>query len=289
MPRPTTFPKIDANGTNTTTPLTQIQDDGLPERTLFANGIWNWAFHWIYQWIVYLDDIATTQFGVQHDVATGVHTVVTATSITVSGAGAIQQSGSGHIQATGSGDIRQTGTGNITSDNAILAEEDAWSGNLVLGGYVHVSGVRDTVSNTTSETTFTTGTVTLPAGYTVDGRTTARVRGSVHVTSLSGTPAFTVKLKFGSAVATFTFSSVTVGDEVTFDVQYTVLANGELQATLLANHVDGGSDNFIFTNNKWASYNSAIANDVEVTAQWGAASASNIAELRGFEVEVHKR
>ena len=61
MPRPTTFPKIDANGTNTTTPLTQIQDDGLPERTLFANGIWNWVFHWIYQWIVWLDGSTTVE------------------------------------------------------------------------------------------------------------------------------------------------------------------------------------------------------------------------------------
>tara|TARA_X000001388_G_scaffold65437_2_gene51920 strand:- start:5364 stop:6035 length:672 start_codon:yes stop_codon:yes gene_type:complete len=61
MPRPTTYPKIDANGTNVSTPLTQIQDDGLPEKSLFANGIWNWAFHWIYQWIVWLNGSTTVK------------------------------------------------------------------------------------------------------------------------------------------------------------------------------------------------------------------------------------
>ena len=58
MPRPGTFPKIDANGTNVVTPSTQIQDDGLPEKALFANGIWNWVFHWLHAWVVWLDSTA---------------------------------------------------------------------------------------------------------------------------------------------------------------------------------------------------------------------------------------
>jgi hypothetical protein len=206
------------------------------------------------------------------------------------GTGNIEVSGAGHIQATGTGDIKQAGTGNIISDNAARTEDSVWSGDLVLGGYVHVSGTQDDVNNTVAETTFPTGTVTIPAGYTTDGRSVIRTRGCVKVTSTTGSPTVYVTVYVGGTTITqVSLSSAQVGDHVTFDVEAAVLSSGDLAYTFLWEEEDGGVSTVRFFNGTSAGFNSAASQDVKVTAQWGTASASNNARLVSYTVEVHKR
>lgn len=81
MARPSNFPEIDSNDSQSTAPLSGNASDGFNENQQIANAVLNWLFQTIWLWLVYLDDIATTQFGVEHDVSTGVHTDVTADSV----------------------------------------------------------------------------------------------------------------------------------------------------------------------------------------------------------------
>jgi len=182
MPRPSTFPTLDTNGTRTTAPLSANQTDGFTENQQVANSIWNWLFHWIHAWIVYLDDIATTQFGVEHDVTSGVHTDVNADSLKA---------------------------------HAIYVEDD------VFGSTARVGAIIESAARSTISTTGNAIADTVPAN-TMTNKGVVRMQGSVeHSAESTGPSVIGVEISVAGAVIQSTgITTPSVNDWIAWEAEF---------------------------------------------------------------------
>jgi len=166
--------------------------------------------------------------------------------------------------------------------------------NLV--GCIFTQTTTGTVSNTTSETDFTStgvGTKTLPANFFVAGKT-IRIKGrGFH--STSGTPTLRVKAKLGSTIVLDTgvqTSTAASNDGFMFEADITnrttgatgtVFAQGFYAEKLTS---PGSINNFAWTNTATTTINTTASQALSVTIQWGTASASNTISLTNFTIEV---
>ena len=162
----------------------------------------------------------------------------------------------------------------------------AYNPSTVGAAHVKVSGTQ--VDTTASETTI--GSHTLPAN-TIKAGTKVRVRGSLRVTSHTGTPTIVIRLKLGSTTYTTSSAiSVVTNDRAIFDVVITGRAAPAASASVAiecVTHVTQSgtastSPNVVAPANY--ATNGALA--VVATVQWSASSASNILICDSFSVDV---
>jgi hypothetical protein len=158
-----------------------------------------------------------------------------------------------------------------------------------LGGIVYVGNESAAVANTTTETTFSTGSYTIPADA-MQTKTCIRVTaGGRH--SSTGTPSVNFRLKLG------TNSVISVGPTNTlnnatnrawrFEALMFITSTGASGVVKGNGHqtLNTGTDAFAMRGNGVA-VDTTIARDVALTVQWGAASASNTITLESFVVEI---
>lgn len=153
-------------------------------------------------------------------------------------------------------------------------------------GMVYTSLAPSTaVTNTTTETTFSTGTVTIPANIFKAGDK-LRLRGAVVVTSGNSTDTLNIKVKIGSTIiaASGAIDVTDAGDVGRFDLEVSV---GTIGAS--GKYTVGGSIGLKTTTVNIAvdetAINTTTTNAITVTATWSAASESDSCKLVNFSVE----
>lgn len=228
------------------------------------------------------DSGGTTQI----TLAPGDWAILVSGSVSGSLAWYVQASSAGLTSLTLSGAlaaVAATFTGIVTTTDGV-ASGDARR----VGGRAHEKSTSTPVTNTTTETTI--GSHTLPAN-TIKEQTKVMVRGALRVTGNAGGHTVTLRLKLGSttymSVATLAmvandiavFEAMITGraapgaaSEVAVNANMTVTASG----TPTTSAVVPAPANY--------ATNGALA--VSVTAQWSAASASDILIGEQFSVEV---
>jgi hypothetical protein len=157
-----------------------------------------------------------------------------------------------------------------------------------------------TVTNTVTETSIIgtgVGTLTLPANFFVAGKTIRLRVGGVYSTPALGSPAVTVKVKYGSTVlATVTTTSLLTGaSSLEFDgevaitcrttgVSGTVMTHGDIEyatglgGTIAVNSLNNGGTA--------TTINTTTSNLLDVTVTWDSASVDRIAKSTVTTVEV---
>lgn len=145
------------------------------------------------------------------------------------------------------------------------------------------------ITNSTTEDTFDQ-TYTIPAN-TLKAGSTIRVRGTGDVLQVAGTPTLTIKLRVGSGtfyVFTIAHTNVVSPDNFSFDAIVTVRGTGGSAAVRSQSlvHFGGLADQVEAGIAAFQSINTGVANEVRVTGQWSAASASNRVVLTNFVVDV---
>jgi hypothetical protein len=148
-----------------------------------------------------------------------------------------------------------------------------------------------TVANTTTETTLLgtgVGSLILPANFLIAGRS-IRVRGFGYHSS-TGNPTVTIRFKLGTTtVGTITGAGGNgTNDGFEFDgiltcrttgASGTVQAQGKYQELHPAGLIEGGG------NTSTTTLDTTINNQLNITFQWGTASASNTISLTNFILE----
>lgn len=139
-----------------------------------------------------------------------------------------------------------------------------------------------TVANTTTETSLTnggSGSLTLPANFFIPGRTISLVMWGYH--SSVANPNITVKVKFGSTVI-LTTGAVASGNSTNTAVKLdctitcrTVGATGTVFAQGTYTEAGTGANIFDMTNTATTTIDTTASQTVDITVQWGTASASN--------------
>ena len=171
MARPTDFPDHDTGDVNSTTTDATIKANGWPELAQVPNASWNWLHRTVGLWVRYLDDVATTQFGVQHDISDGTHTAITADSAVVSGTITSARGITAGTPAEVGGSLDNQGqVGNLGTSTVNEIEGQTYdlpAGSLTVGTIIRVS--------TVAKVTWVTGTFHLrirmgAVGDTVDDR-----------------------------------------------------------------------------------------------------------------------
>lgn len=111
MPKPTTLPRWNTDGTNRTAPSSGKMDTGFILNDKPTSGNFNWILYYIYSWLLWLDGLLTTNGG---------FTALANQDITVSGTGAFKH-GDMVLQiaaADGQTDGVRTNTSNYWQFNA---------------------------------------------------------------------------------------------------------------------------------------------------------------------------
>ena len=163
-------------------------------------------------------------------------------------------------------------------------------------GILYVGTSTVTVANSTTETSMLgtgVGSATLPANFAVVGRT-IRVRSHGFISD-TATPSSTIKIKLGSVTlitSTGTLPSGLSNAEVTFEFVFTfrsigatgtVIGQGISRITSGA-FVSSAARALVMT--APATIDTTIANAMDVTYQWGTASASNTISMTNPIIEV---
>lgn len=161
----------------------------------------------------------------------------------------------------------------------------------VVSGATFIATAAATVANTTTETTLIgggNGSATLPANFWRVGKS-LRVR-AWGVVSDTGTPTLTINLKIGSTTLCTT-GAITLGSGIsnvhfTLDAILTCRTTGATgtimsQGVFMQNAVVSG-----LTNTAADTIDTTAAAAVDVTATWGAASASNTISSHNVTVEL---
>jgi hypothetical protein len=190
-------------------------------------------------------------------------------------------------------------SGDIWHDSTQLALQTKVAGiKQTLSGCIFTSTATQTFSNTTTETTALgtgVGTLTLPANFFAVGKTVrVRARGTMGTT---GTPTLRIRLKLGSLAVldttALTLPSLAAATAWAFDGEVVCRTVNGASSTAASSGTfvfGDASGNFaparIATLNPVASTTFDVASSyaVDLTAQWGTASASNI--INGFTVTV---
>ena len=163
-------------------------------------------------------------------------------------------------------------------------------------GILYVGTATVTVANSTTETSLLgtgVGSATLPANFAVVGRT-IRVRSHGFISD-TATPSSTIKIKLGAmtlVTSTGTLPSGLSNAEVTFEFVFTfrsigssgtVIGQGISRITSGA-FVSSASRALVMT--APATIDTTVANAMDVTYQWGTASASNTISMTNPIIEV---
>ena len=163
-------------------------------------------------------------------------------------------------------------------------------------GILYVGTATVTVANSTTETSMLgtgVGSATLPANFAVVGRT-IRVRSHGFISD-TATPSSTIKIKLGAVTlvtSTGTLPSGLSNAEVTFEFVFTfrsigssgtVIGQGISRITSGA-FVSSASRALVMT--APATIDTTVANAMDVTYQWGTASASNTISMTNSIIEV---
>lgn len=162
---------------------------------------------------------------------------------------------------------------------------------LVYTPVIAVQTADATIANTVTETTLfgtVVGTLTLPANFLIAGRT-IRITMRGHV-STTGTPNLTIRSKFGSTelVTTTAFNAGTlsnIGWTWTCDITCrSTGASGTVVASATFAWNNGSQRNAVKTTT--TTIDTTATQAVNVTAEWGTASASNTITAQLAQVEV---
>lgn len=148
------------------------------------------------------------------------------------------------------------------------------------------------ITNTTAETTFSTGSYTIPANFLKLGDT-IHFKGKVEVPSQNSTDTLNIKFKIGTTVISATGAvDVATNDEGYFEGTFTVTAVGS------SGSIDASGFNSLGTPGTATEKEFSLAattvdttatQALTVTGTWSVASASDQAILTQFQVELQGR
>ncbi len=163
---------------------------------------------------------------------------------------------------------------------AFLTEGANSKGDTLFGAITTTSG---TVTNTTTETAFDQK-VTIPANTLVAG-SILRIQGGVYIPTANAGDTLQLKVKLGSVTlaASAAIDPANAGDFGSFFVDVTVRSTTSLTAKGMVGVAS------TVTNSGTAgplAFSAAVANDITVTATWGAASATNVVRLEDLIVSL---
>ena len=163
-------------------------------------------------------------------------------------------------------------------------------------GILYVGTSTVTVANSTTETSMLgtgVGSATLPANFAVVGRT-IRVRSHGFISD-TATPSSTIKIKLGSVTlitSTGTLPSGLSNAEVTFEFVFTFRSIGS-SGTVIGQGISRITSGAFVSSSARAlvmtapvTIDTTIANAMDVTYQWGTASASNTISMTNPIIEV---
>ena len=155
-------------------------------------------------------------------------------------------------------------------------------------GNAHTKVSTTTVTNTTTETAI--GSHTLPAN-TIKAGTTVRIRGSFRVTGNAAADTVVIKIKIGStAIMTSASLAMVANDVAVYEAAITGYAAPGASAAVVTSSVMfvtvGGTANQKPQATASANYATNGALVLSATAQWSAASASDILVAQQFTVDV---
>jgi hypothetical protein len=155
-------------------------------------------------------------------------------------------------------------------------------------GNAHTKVSTTTVTNTTTETAI--GSHTLPAN-TIKAGTTVRIRGSLRVTGNAAADTVVIKIKIGStAIMTSASLAMVANDVAVYEAAITGYAAPGASAAVVTSSVMcvtvGGTASQKPQATASANYATNGALVLSATAQWSAASASDILIAQQFTVDV---
>lgn len=144
------------------------------------------------------------------------------------------------------------------------------------------------VTNTTTETAFSNGSVTIPKN-TLQVGDVIRIRGQAVASATNSTDTLTVKVKIGSTViATTGAVDVANGDVATFDVTLTVRAIGASGSIVAQGTISLGTPGTVtakpFTLGATA-LDTTVDEVITITATWSVANAGDVVALQSLMVE----
>lgn len=172
---------------------------------------------------------------------------------------------------------------NVAKGDQLISNGDGTVVKYTSDSLANVTAQSAAVTNTTTESTFSNGTITIPAGSLRAGDQ-IRIRGRVTFPTTNSTDTALVKLKIGSTVIFATAATdVADADACVFDALLTIRTVGA-SGTMVASGtfsigVPGTATvrSFSLTS---TSIDTTAALSITVTVTWSVASASNIAYLQ---------
>lgn len=177
---------------------------------------------------------------------------------------------------------------NVAARDFLMSNGDGTLCKAVSGVLVENLADSTTVTNTVAETTFSNGTVTIPANNLRAGDI-IRIRGTVAFPATNATDTATVRVKLGATtVLTIPATDVANGDVAQFDVSVyvrTVGAAGTIVASSTFSIGVLGTATLRTSTLDSTAIDTTVAQAITVTVQWSVANAGNQAILRTLVVE----
>lgn len=177
---------------------------------------------------------------------------------------------------------------NVNEGDKLISYGD---GNLAKGAsaYLNVNTADSTtVTNTTTETTFSNGTVTIPKNSLKAGDT-VRIRGAVRFPSTNSTDTATVRVKLGATtILTIPATDVADNDVAFFDITVTIRTIGATGTLVAVAQYSIGVLGTATTRTQTlasTAIDTTANKDVTVTVQWSVANAGNQAILSNLLIE----
>jgi len=182
----------------------------------------------------------------------------------------------------------QTFSAGLASTGRATTTDGVGSGDAaIVGGNIHCEVVSNTITNTTTETTFAKHTI--PAN-TLKAGTIIRVRASVRVTGNAGADTLVIKVRLNGVTLYATSAAALLANDVAvFDFlivsRAAPSAASSVHSSGLAIVSVGGTHGVKASCIAPANYATNGALDVDLRGLWSAASASDIAICESFVVD----
>lgn len=177
---------------------------------------------------------------------------------------------------------------NVTKDDWLISYGDGTLAKLASAFLANTVAASSAVSNTTTETAFSNGTVTIPKN-TLKVGDTIRVRAQGIATATNSTDTLTVKLKLGSTVVVTT-GAVDVADNDIFVIEawLTIRTIGASGTFVASGAVSLGASGTVTRKAVFlasTAIDTTADNTLTVTATWSAASSSNSVRMDALTIE----
>ena len=176
---------------------------------------------------------------------------------------------------------------NVAKNDWLVSYGDGTLCKVASNVLANIAAASTTITNTNTETTFSNGSVSIPAN-TLKVGSVIRVRAHGVAPSTNSTDTLTIKLKIGTTVLVAS-AAIDVANDDTFVVDaYLIVRTIGATGTLVANGLIGlGVDTVGTTrvDSGSATIDTTGALTLALTATWSVASASNQVALQSFIVE----